>query len=261
MSWESAGAFVWHELDVDATRLGMTMRENGFGWIAVRLHDGLEVDPLAERWIESFQAASGLPVGGWGVLRDKPEAEAKLAGSLVDRLGLDFYVADAEAAYEYSGAGGPSDERSSRSRRFVNAFRRLEPSLPAGLSSYCRPTRHDIDWAAWQKGGFVFLPQAYVNQVGPAVAPRNCVEAAASYFPPNRIHPTIGTFRTPSGIPSPADYVRLLEQARTIGFSVYPAETTSDDSWRVLGAAISASGIARSPALADEAAGRGTEHP
>src|SRR5438876_587820 len=46
MSWRSAGAFVWHETDVDPTLLGREMRGNGFGWVAIRIHDGPSPDPV-----------------------------------------------------------------------------------------------------------------------------------------------------------------------------------------------------------------------
>jgi hypothetical protein len=245
MSWQSAGAFVWHEADVDPTVLGMTMRTNGFGWVAIRIHDGVESDPVAGRWIERFRAASGLPVGGWGVLRDRPEDEARLASSRVDHLRLAFYVANAEAEYSYTGPDGPSEERSGRSQRFVRAFRELQPSLPAGLSSYCRPDLHDLDWDAWRAAGLVFLPQAYVNQLGAGVAPTQCVQGAAHDFTREQVHPTIGTFRGAVELPSPEQYAGMLDEAGTIGFSLYLAETTPEESWRAFGTAITASGIAR----------------
>lgn len=248
-SWQSAGAFVWHETDVEPTLLGRIMRESGFGWVAVRLHDGLEEDPVEADWVYRFRLASGLPVGGWGVLRTEPEQEAALASSLIDRYGLDFYIANPEAEYTYSGPDGPSDERSGRSQRFVTAFRALRPApFPVGISSYCRPDRHDIDWASWRRAGFVFLPQAYVNDIGPEGAPASCVAGAAGFFPPSEIHPTIGM--TPGRLSSldVATYIELLDQANTVGFSVYLAETRmADADWRALGAAITARGLARVP--------------
>jgi hypothetical protein len=248
-SWEAAGAFVWHETDLEPTLLGRVLRESGFGWAAVRLHDGLEEDPVEADWVYRFRLASGLPVGGWGVLRTDPEREAALASELVDRYGLDFYIANPEVEYEFSGAGGPSAERSGRSTRFVSAFRSLRPApFPAGLSSYCRPDRHDIDWASWRHAGFVFLPEAYVNDVGADVAPASCVAGARGVFPRTDIHPTIGMHVGAEGVLDVATYVDLLAQARTVGFSVYLAETRMTDAdWRALGAAIDERGIAVRP--------------
>ena len=248
-SWDAAGAFVWHETDVEPTLLGRILRESGFGWVAVRLHDGLTEDPVEADWVYRFRLASGLPVGGWGVLRTAPEQEAALASSLVARYGLDFYVANPEVEYEFSGLDGPSGERSGRSARFVQAFRALRPApFPVGVSSYCRPDRHDIDWAAWRHAGFVFLPQAYVNDVGQDAAPAACVAGARGVFPPADVHPTIGMHVGREGTLDVATYVDLLAQAHTVGFSVYLAETRMTDAdWRALGEAVAARGIAVRP--------------
>jgi len=245
MSWDGAGAFVWHETDISPEALGAEMRDNGFGWVAVFLQDGLSADPIEGEWVARFRQASGLPVGGWGALRTHPVEEARLASSLVERYGLDFYIADAEAEYSYSGAAGPERSRFRRSKQFVTAFRSLEPSLPAGVSSYCRPDRHDIDWSAWSSAGFAFLPQAYVNDFGAAAAPAACLHAAQAYFPAADVHPTIGMYPGLSRSLRAAGYARLLELAGSVGFSVYLAETRmTPDAWSALGAAIREHGIA-----------------
>ena len=48
MSWATAGAFVWHETDVSPESLGEEFRDNGFGWVAVLVHDGLVEDPVED---------------------------------------------------------------------------------------------------------------------------------------------------------------------------------------------------------------------
>jgi len=239
MSWQEAGAFVWHETDISPEALGQELRANGFGWVALFVQDGVTEDPVEGNWIARFRAASGLPVGGWGALRTDPVQEARLASSLVARDGLDFYIADAEAEYAYSGAGGPSRVRFDRSREFVSEFRRLEPALPAAVSSYCRPDQHDLDWKAWSAAGFAFLPQAYVNDFGREVTPAACVGAAANWFPSADVHPTIGMYPGALRSLGAAAYARLLAQAGTTGFSVYLAETRmTPAAWSILGAAI-----------------------
>ena len=207
------------------------------------LHDGVAEDPIDRVWIERFTEAGRLPLGGWGVLRNEPEREAELASALLARWGLRFYVANAEREYEFSGDGGPSHERSGRSRRFVTAFRALQPALPAGVSSYCRPDRHDIDWNSWREGGFAFLPQAYVNAHGPKVAPLACVDGASGFFPPDSVHPTLGAFRSSRSV-SVRAYANLLAAAGTRGFSVYPAEVVAAEQWQAFGGWIARGGIA-----------------
>ena len=234
--WRGAGAFVWNETDVSPEQLAATMREHGFGWLALRLHDGGSHDPVEGDWITRFRAAGGPPIGGWGVLRDSPEAEAELAAALLRQHGLGFYVANAEA--EHGAAGDPG-----RSARFVASFRRLLPGLPAALSTLCRP-EPSFDLATWRDGGFAFLPQAYVNQFGGEVAPASCLAAASHIFPADAVHPTVGTFVTPTDIAA-GEYARLLSEAGTRGFSLYLAEVDMrPEEWAAFGQAIAELGIA-----------------
>lgn len=245
MSWRSAGAFIWHEADIDPGILASYLVANGFGWVAVRIHDGLAEDPVEADWVRRFRLASGLPVGGWGVVRAAPGREAELASVLVERHSLDFYVANAEAEYEYSGPDGFSGTRFGRSGRFVRAFRTHQPDLVAGLSSYCRADMHDIDWGTWRSGGFAFLPQAYVNDFGAEADPTACARGASRFFPADAVHPTIGMHPGRRGSLAAATYVPLLERAGTVGFSVYLAETRmTSEEWRTLGDAIARLGVA-----------------
>jgi hypothetical protein len=245
MSWTGAGAFVWHETDVDPEALGLELRANGFSWVAVRIHDGLSVDPIEGDWVQRFRAASGLSIGGWGVLRTEPEREADLAHRLLDHNGLDFYIANAEAEYKFSGDDGTSAERFGRSERFVERFRALEPDTSAAVSSYCRADRQDIDWRAWSTNGFAFLPQAYVNDFGSAASPEACAVGAAAFFPIDAVHPTVGMYMGQGEAPSPERYAALLDEAVTVGFSVYLAETMRPRDWHMFGKAIAELQIAR----------------
>jgi hypothetical protein len=246
MSWAGAGAFVWHETDVAPETLGAQLRASGFSWVAVFMHDGLAVDPIEGDWVQRFRAASGLSVGGWGVLRAEPEREADLAHRLLHRHGLDFYIANAEAEYKFSGDDGTSAERFGRSQRFVERFRGLDPDMQAAVSSYCRADRQDIDWRAWSDSGFAFLPQAYVNDFGSAASPVACAQGAAAFFPSDAVHPTLGVYASQGEALSPEQYAVLLREAGTVGFSVYLAETRMHArDWYAFGSAIGDFEIAR----------------
>jgi len=54
MSWDNAGAIVWHSSDVDPTWLGQTLRAAGFGWVAVYLGENGRLKPP--------DSSRGLPV-------------------------------------------------------------------------------------------------------------------------------------------------------------------------------------------------------
>jgi hypothetical protein len=224
MSWNAAGGLVWHTGDVDPAVLGRALRQAGFGWVAVQIADGENPTPIGEGWIRDFRAASGLPVGGWSVLRDQPSQEAELAARLVAADGLDFYIADAEAEYGYTSGDEASPQRYGRSQQFVAAFRATFPTMPAALTSYCRPDQHDLDWRAWSGAGFVFLPQAYVEAEGAAATPAACAAGAAAFFPRSAVHPILGIFPGTHPTPTPDAYRRMLAAAGVHGFSIYPAE-------------------------------------
>lgn len=246
MSWQHAGGIVSHPDAVDPAWLGRQMRAAGFGWVAVFLGEGDSVTPPDPGWISRFQLASGLPVGGWSVLGDDPATDAAQAVQLIRQDGLAFYIADAEAPYGYTDGTTQSDTRLGRSHAFVTAFRAAEPTMPAAVSSYCRPDQHDIDWSAWAGAGFAFLPQAYVNDFGPAAAPATCTSAAAQFFPRSQVHPTVGSYQGVLGIVAPDESARLLAAAGTTGFSIYPAEAgMSAEDWQAYGQAISALHIAK----------------
>jgi hypothetical protein len=247
-SWDGAGAIVVNLSSIGPTELGPALRDAGFDWVAVYLggpDDPVTPDPAA---LYRLRVTSGLPVGGWSVLGDDPAADAALAVGDVQQYGLDFYIADAEAPYGYTNGRSLSGARFGRSRAFVDAFRAAEPSLPAGLSSYCRPDEHDLDWSSWVGAGFVFLPQAYVNDFGAAVSPAACVGGASKWFAASDVHPTVGSYAGKRGLVPAATWVRLLAQAHTTGFSIYPAEVgMTVQSWQTYAHAISSDGIANQP--------------
>lgn len=233
MSWEHAGAIVVHTHDVDPTWLGQQLRSAGFGWVAIYLGSNGNAETIDPEWVTRFVLASGLPVGGWTVLGTDPQADASFAVQLVKQNALSFYIADAEA----TDPGQPG-----RSQEFVAAFRDAEPTLPAALSSLC--DAQGVGLQPWASAGFAFLPQAYVDDFGTNVSPETCVRTAAP-FAPAQVHPTVGSYHGQKGWVSVQRYTHLLQQARTTGFSVYPAETNMPaESWQAYGEAIRSSHIA-----------------
>jgi hypothetical protein len=254
--WDGAGVFVHIAGDVSATLLAETLRENGFRWVAVMTHHGLErlnEAALAGGWLDDLRSA-GLRVGGWGYNQTEPEAEAALAAELVQRFGLEFHIANAELEYKCSGDDGlcsgdiePAAERFGRSGRFVRAFRGVLPALPAAVSTYGRVDMANLDWGAWRAGGFHLLPQSYLNErnmddpvlsVGGAVQERWALSA---------VHPTIGAYDGDAGEILIDEYVARLKKAGTTGFSVYLAHHVADEEYDVLGDAIETLGIAAVP--------------
>ena len=95
----------------------------------------------------------------------------------------------------------------------------------------------------------MFLPQAYSNDFGSAASPAACAQGAAGFFPTDAVHPTVGMYAGQGEGPSPERYAALLDEAGTVGFSVYLAETGMDARhWHTLGEAIGELEIARGTA-------------
>jgi len=226
--WDGAGALLWHPSAVDPAQFGATLRAAGFGWAAVYFGEAGVAHPPSAEWIARFRQASGLPVGGWSVLGDDPEADAAVATQGIAQYGFSFYIADAEST-------DPAQPQ--RSADFVAAFRAAEPTLPAGLSSLCHA--EGVGLAPWAQAGFAFLPQAYVNDFGTGVSPSACVQAAAPWFPISQVHPTVASYRGLLGTVKPRSFTHLLKQAGTIGFSIFPAEAgMTAKNWQAYGQAI-----------------------
>jgi hypothetical protein len=247
MSWQSAGGLIVHADQLDPVVAAEEARANGFGWIALQIADGETALPAPANWVARFRAVSGIPVGGWSVLRDHPAAEARLAATLLGRDHLDFYIADAEQEYAYTNGPEHSLAHQHRSGEFIAAFRALVPAMPAALTSFCQTEENDLDWQSWAAAGFAFLPQAYADQLGAEGTPTACVTAAAQWFPRSSIHPVLGIFAGPSPTPTPAEYAAQLAQAGTTGFSLFPFENADSTALAAYGAAIQAGTIAHAP--------------
>ena len=202
------------------TALADMLEQSHFTWIAFHAHNGIRVSsPVNEDWI-SVMRSHGLAVGIWGWEDSQPWLAAQLAAFEVRMWGADFYIADAEFDYQRA----PHTAGWYRSRIFATTFRQYEPTLPAAMTTFgaaVAPWVLPIDFAAWRDNGFDLLPQAYYNQFPKVDRPDQTVaHAVRAKWPIDRVHPVIGVYRK---YPA-ANYVPLLRQAGTTGYSVYLAD-------------------------------------
>jgi hypothetical protein len=221
-------------------------------------------------------------VGAWGVNRanaseEAVKAEAQVAVDLINgyeasSAHVDFFIADAEAEYEYSKCGNCVNA----SDWWATKFREGKPNLQAAVSSYGRTDLADIYWMSWKNRGFEFLPQAYWNDPNMAATfkPSACADYArvcpgsaqatnkglnctgsptdCPCWSPDAVHPTIG-LGWGQNPPTADDYVADLVAAHsgfaTVGFSIFEGQylPPTSDAWSKLGAAIESSGIALAP--------------
>lgn len=225
--FDGAGAFVADPRNLPGPwGLACDLADNGFTWVALRIHDGTAAEAPDPMWIAAFRAR-GIAVGGWGVERKAPRAEAALAAQLVDRYGLDFYIANAEWTYRRDTGGW------TRSRAFARAFRAREPDLPAALVTYgAAPAPHvlPLDFAAWRSRGFELLPEAYWNQWPQYRPDLTVAHARRAGWRTAQVHPVLGVYRRFPAV----RYLPWLRRAGTRGFSVFLADQARHEDYAAL---------------------------
>ena len=213
-----AGVFVDNPLNFPGPwALARQLQAAHFSWVALHVDDELGFELNDEMWVDTFRAA-GLQVGVWGAEGPSIVTDAAVADLAVRSFGADFYIADAERLFERTKGG-----QWSRSAAFVRLFRSLQPTLPAALATYGAakaPWVLPIDYAAWRGGGFELLPEAYYNQYRGYRPDLTVAHALRAGWSIDHVHPVIGVYHHYAA----SNYVPLLQQAGTRGFSVFLAD-------------------------------------
>jgi hypothetical protein len=225
--FDGVGVFVDNPMNFpDAETLGTELQRAHFDWVALHADDEPTLEAVTPQWIATLRA-HGLSVGVWGAEHDNVDSDVAIADLVIRTYGFDFYIADAEEPFEKKGAW--------RSKQFVAAFRELQPSIPAALvtlGAAKAPWVLPIDFAAWQRGGFDLLPEAYYNQY-PGYRPDLTVaHAQRAGWSLDAVHPVIGVYHH---YPA-ANYVPLLASLATRGFSVFLADQMTPGDFTALSA-------------------------
>lgn len=213
----SLGLWVWEGKDPhgDCKRA----LDNGYGWIAVKAHDG------ANRYntdsIVSYQAickSYGLKFGIWGYCRQW--TDGLLASQLCDDHKAAFYIADCEIEFE--------GMRRSLQADFCAVIRNRQKDLDLWLSSFGRIDLHpDIDWRAFRDAGFGFMPQAYScdsRELDPSV----CYRHARDLWGHERIQPTLGAYTGALGRLTPTQLRQSCAGLKLSGVNVWDAQNATD---------------------------------
>lgn len=187
------GLWVYQKLGPrpDPEAVAARAQQHGIKWLTAQATDGETV--LDRDWLRGMRRATRahgmrLAVHGYvGRPRPKPAAEARALAQAIDLAEADFAIVNAEIEYEQ--AAGPV------SQQFVDAYRGLKPELPTYFSSFGRPKFHSsLNWAAWARGGFRGMPQAYENLNAQQLKPTQCVDDWARFFERSELRPTLGCF-------------------------------------------------------------------
>ena len=214
--FDGVGLFMDNPQDFpDAPTLAQWMKSAHFTWIAFHVDDVGTLDWTPPSWLQVMRA-DGIEVGAWGAEGTNPIASAAVADLAIRTYGFDFYVADAEEPYmgKHRSAGWD------RSATFVQAFRALQPDMPAALvtlGAAKAPWVLPINFGAWRNGSFDLLPEAYYNQYPGDRPDLTVAHAQRAGWSLSAVHPVIGVYHH---YPA-ARYVPLLQNLGTTGFSVF----------------------------------------
>jgi Putative peptidoglycan binding domain len=238
--FEQPGMLVWNAQNLPGF-LPDEMKDAGFGWIALDLHDGLSlVEKTDYRALIADYRGKGLDVAGWGVLRTQPQEEAGLAVDLCAKYDLHAYIADGELELGYTQQDGPCGPCFERSDIWTSTFRQRS-DMELALSSYSIFAQHDAHYAVWIQAGALAMPQTYTNEftwATPEAGVNGAIDLKQPQNPPNgwpreRVYPTIGNYAV-GGVHLPAaeEYAELLRQAQVVSFSIYLGELVQQNELR-----------------------------
>lgn len=209
VDWKRPGMFMFDLGAVETSTGRQTfiswLANNNFGWIVLQCFDGnypgyLRFQQYIPSWISDARMA-GLNVGLWGVQHADPSGDAQRASDQINLWHPDFYIADAEDDYKTDSGGTRAN-----SATFVNAFRSLQPSFKAALTSYGAGSGNNLlgdttnanawvfDYKSWYDAGFHFMPQAYYNQSAdyrPVLCTR---QAKMANWPLSKVHLVVGIY-------------------------------------------------------------------
>lgn len=211
------GMWVWEGGDPHS--IAAMTKAGGFGWIAVKVHDG-ESDYNSTEYIQGIKSACkayGLKFAIWGYCR--------VAGDAIKALQKcrewdpAFYIADCEIEMENDHAAGVG---------FSEYMRKNAPHAELWLSTFGRPDFHTgIAYESFRANGFGIMPQAYEcdsYDLLPTTCYQVCRDMGWSH---EAIQPTLGVYKGAVFDPSPDQLASQVRTAKFAGVNVWDASTAT----------------------------------
>ena len=229
------GLWVYQTLSAsppDPDAVAARAKRHGLQWLAAQATAGATL--LNPDWIRAMRTATRrrdmrLGVHGYiGKPSPQPDAEADAMTRAIELSKADFAIVNAEIEYERS----PNPD----SCAFVHAFRQLQPDVVSYFSSFGRPQFHGaLDWAAWAKGKFDGMPQAYENLNAHQLTPAQCVADWARFFDPTGLRPTLGCFAEHGhGHLATARLIASIQEVPGLRFNIFRHGTVTDAELKAL---------------------------
>lgn len=202
----------------DPAKIVAEAKAAGLSHVLAKIADGVNafgVDASGDYTAPVVTAlrAAGIAVWGWHyVYGNNPAAEAAIAISRTQALGLDGYVVDAEEEYKTPG-------KDAAARQFMAAVRSAL-TCPIALSSYRFPNYHpELPWAVFLEKCDLHMPQVYWEQAANAGSQLRESKRQCDALPNARPYvPTGAAYGTPPvWNPTPAQISDFLTTAKALG--------------------------------------------
>ena len=221
MTLQGKGFFTFNLLDCEGGHPGSILavaQAAGLSHLIVKIADGVNaagVDPFGVDFTAPVVQAlhqAGLAVWGWqAVYGNNPSAEATIAITRMQALGLDGYVVSAGAEYEQSGK--------------IRAVQQFLPTVraalkvPIALSSFRFPNYHPkFPWSDFLASCDLYMPQVYWEQAHNALEQLGESKRQCDSLPNARAFiPTGAAYRTPGWSPTEQDITDFLDTAQALG--------------------------------------------
>ena len=218
------GMYLWIINDNDdPTEIAAACLAAGFSHVAIKIADagypynvkyddsGLMTDKVPAL-VEELHAL-GIQAWGWQfVYGNLPDAEASIAITRVQTLGLDGFIVNAETDYKGKNAAAV---------RYMDQIRNaFGGMIPIALSSFRFPQYHpEFPWQEFLSRVDINMPQVYwilAHNPGDQLA-RCLAEFALDKYPQVPIFPTGAAFSEKSWRASAAEVQEFMEKAKSLG--------------------------------------------
>jgi hypothetical protein len=195
-----------------------TAQTAGLSHVFVKIADGVKAAGIDDSGID-FTApvvqtlrAAGIDVWGWHtVYGNNPSAEAAIALTRTQALGLDGYVVYAGEEYQHPG-------RSSAARQFMTTVHSAL-KVPIALSSYRFPNYHpELPWSTFLEFCDLHMPQVTWEQAHNAGAQLRESKRQCDALPNARLYiPTCATYGMAGWSPTAEEISDFLNTAKALG--------------------------------------------
>ena len=190
----------------------------GFSHVIVKIADGTQPDGIdtygvdfTAPVVQALQQA-GMAVWGWQyVYGDAPSAEATIAITRMQALGLDGYVISAGEEYEQPG-------RSGAAQQFITTVR-AELKVPVALNSFRFPNYHPkFPWSEFLTFCDLHMPQVFWEQAHDADEQLSESKRQCDALPHSRPYIPSGAAYSAAGwSPNEQDMTDFLDTAQALG--------------------------------------------